>query len=315
MQNLANKALNFFQVIRSKFARKRAVPQHILFQDFFHCEKTVGILGFDFLTDHNTLLNKWIKINSLVFQVVMALIFIAEIISFVMSIQQNLFYVAIENALQDAGFLVVMMKVYVICHHNRAKFDEIFEKLDKHFPHYGVDQLVYKSQRYIDVLKRFEIIYYVTFAATTSIFVFMPFLHQIYGSATSTVVEWSPIYPLILPFNQHPPMVFAFMWIIESWSFLLTGYYVVCSDLLFVSLVQTLAMEFDILSQIISEIDMADGEEEAIKELKKLVDIQQELIEVSEKLNEIFSPLLLINVFGSITTLCTASFLAVVNII
>ena len=71
-------------------------------------------------------------------------------------------------------------------------------------------------------------------------------------------------------------------------------------------------MEFDILGQVISEIDMIDGEEEAIKELKKLVNVHQELIEVSEEISDIFSGLLLVNSFGSILILCSASFLAVV---
>jgi hypothetical protein len=57
-----------------------------------------------------------------------------------------------------------------------------------------------------------------------------------------------------------------------------------------------------------------ENDEDVIKELKILVDIHQELIEASEKLEEIFSPLELINVFGYITALCTACFLAAVNI-
>jgi len=141
----------------------------------------------------------------------------------------------------------------------------------------------------------------------------MPFLHQVYGAVKSKNVEWECIFNLVLPFDQFQPIVYVIMWILESWIIILSAVYTLCTDLLFASLVQILSMELDILSQIISEIDMADGEEEAIKELKKLVDIHQQLIEVSGKLNEIFSPLLLINVFGSITTLCTACFLSVVS--
>lgn len=47
--------------------------------------------------------------------------------------------------------------------------------------------------------------------------------------------------------------------------------------------------------------------------LKKFVDVHQELIEVSNDLEEIFSPILLINCVRSIVSLCTACFLSVVS--
>jgi hypothetical protein len=64
-----------------------------------------------------------------------------------------------------------------------------------------------------------------------------------------------------------------------------------------------------------SEIDFEDKEEEekAAKKVKILVDIHQELLEVAELLDEIFCPILLINSFASIMSLCTACFLSVVT--
>ncbi|XP_070504669.1 odorant receptor 4-like [Chironomus tepperi] len=77
---------------------------------------------------------------------------------------------------------------------------------------------------------------------------------------------------------------------------------------------QLLIMELDILGKTISKIRFENEEEEEVKVLKKLVKIHQELIEISEILEEIFSPILLINAFGSISSLCTACFLAVTGI-
>ncbi|XP_070506810.1 putative odorant receptor 92a [Chironomus tepperi] len=93
------------------------------------------------------------------------------------------------------------------------------------------------------------------------------------------------------------------------WTIIFVTFYYICTDMLFANMTQVLCMELDILGQIMSKIDPDKNEEEAIKELKKLVDIHQQLIEVSEKLQEIFSPLQLINAFGSIAALCTAIFL------
>ena len=137
-------------------------------------------------------------------------------------------------------------------------------------------------------------------------------MHQIYGVISSKPVEWETILTMILPFDQFQPVIYVFMWISESWFLLFTSFTLICTDLIFANLTLILSMEFDILGQVISEIDMIDGEEEAIKELKKLVNVHQELIEVSEEISDIFSGLLLVNSFGSILILCSASFLAVV---
>jgi hypothetical protein len=106
--------------------------------------------------------------------------------------------------------------------------------------------------------------------------------------------------------------VYGVMWILECWVIANTMLIVIATDFIFICLTQILSMEFDILTQLISEIDMIEGEDEAAKELKKLLCVHQELIEVSEKLSDVFSVLLFINVFGSIVTLCTTSFLVVV---
>jgi hypothetical protein len=73
-------------------------------------------------------------------------------------------------------------------------------------------------------------------------------------------------------------------------------------DLLYSGLMTITSMEFDILAKKVAEAKSAD-------DLKKLIKIHQELIEVTEKLEEIFSPLLLVNISTSISILCVAAFL------
>ncbi|KAG5667248.1 hypothetical protein PVAND_015238 [Polypedilum vanderplanki] len=75
-------------------------------------------------------------------------------------------------------------------------------------------------------------------------------------------------------------------------------------------------MELNNLGQILAEIDWDDEDEEgelkAIEEIKKLAGIHQQLIEVTEELNKIFSPLMLFNVFGELVALCTSAFLLII---
>ena len=74
-----------------------------------------------------------------------------------------------------------------------------------------------------------------------------------------------------------------------------------------------LNMEFDILGQVMSEIDPREDQEGAIKEMKNLIDIHQEFIGIAEKLQEIFSLILFVNIFGMIYLICGTAFLSVVS--
>ena len=138
-------------------------------------------------------------------------------------------------------------------------------------------------------------------------------MQQIYASSKGIDLEWETIFALNLGFNQLLPIVYEVIFIIEVWIAIFGVCYLACSDLLYASTMQILVLELDILGQNISDISLNIREEDAIKELKKLIDIHQDLIEISENLEDIFSPILLINAFGSIVSICTACFLAVVS--
>ncbi|XP_070506820.1 putative odorant receptor 92a [Chironomus tepperi] len=183
------------------------------------------------------------------------------------------------------------------------------EKLDEHFPHSVVDQLEFDIHKYLKMLKRIEQFYYVLDTILIVHFCSMPFLHQIYAKYKSLDLKWEAILSLNLGFDQTQPVIFELIIILEIWLTIFNVFFVIYTDLLYACLMQILKMELDILSQVMGEICRSNNEEDAIKELKKLIDIHQELIEVSEKLNEIFSPLMLINVACSIVGLCTAGFL------
>jgi hypothetical protein len=77
-------------------------------------------------------------------------------------------------------------------------------------------------------------------------------------------------------------------------------------DGLYAELMMITSMEFDNLAKKISEA-------KSCEDLKKLIKIHQQLLEVTEKLEEIFSPLLLTNITTSISILCVAAFLGDVS--
>lgn len=316
MAEIARKVKNKFQDVRNflkvKFSSELSSPNYISFQEFFTCETTARKIGYTFLNKHLNSPNKWIKLNGILLQVSMLVLLILELISFVVSFRSNSLNIMIENIMFSGLFVLSIVQMYTVFYQNKAKIIEIVEKLDEHYPHSGIDQFVYKVSKYYKTSKFHEMGYYFTTTVVILHFSLMPFIHQIYGFTTSTSVDWELILSLDLPFNAFQPLIYGLIYTVQLWIIVFVTFYYICTDMIFANLTQVLCMELDILGQIMDEIDPTENEEEAIKELKNLVDIHQQLIEVSEKLQEIFSSLQLINAFGSIAALCTAIFLVMV---
>jgi len=305
---------DFYKFLKLKFVRKTNKPlQYILYEDFFCCEKATNVLDSTFLKSHVTLPNKWLKWNKYLFQLVLIIFLILQLISFAFSVQDKVFDIMIENALMSGVVFVILTKIYVVFYWHRKNIDETVERLERHFPQSGVDQLILKVPEHLRTAKLLEKIYYIILFTTGILISLMPFLLQIYGALKSVQVDWMLLYNFHMPLDLLQPVVYELIWIIEVWLTNTAVFYIISTDLIFANLIQILTIEFDMLSQKISEIDSIENEEDAIKELKNLVDIHQDLVEISTKLEEIFSPLLLINAFGSITSLCFACFIIVVS--
>lgn len=319
MKNIVNRIVEnyqkFVQILKQKLKTNKGNPRLIFFRDFFICETTANKLGFTFLHGHEISFSKWVKLNSLLFQVLLFILLISELISFVLSIQAYDVDIMIDNALFFGLIFIILVKIFVIFYHNREKIQAVIQKLDEHFPHSGVDQCTFEVQKYLKTMSRIEIFYYVLCGSFTAQFCSMPILFQLYARYKSVDQKLGHIYSLNMPFDQTQPVLYEVIYIAEFWITIYSVSFAICTDLLFACLMQILVMELKILGQIISEIDVTENEDEAIKELKKLIEIHQELIEVSEKLEQTFSPLLLINSLGVIVSLCTASFLSVVSIV
>lgn len=305
MQNVTEKIRKLFQSAFSYFKniiKGSEVTSSISFENFFLCERWTRLLGFKFLENSENSLNKWLKLNGIISQIAMIAVGFLTFISTLISVQQRQVYMVLENILMTGVLIVALIKVYIVIFKNKKKIVEIIEKLSEHFPHSGVDQLEFGASKYWKVLNLMNTIYIISYCAITPCFCLIPIIFQLYASYKSVDLEWVHILALNLKFDQLQPV----------WHVIFTVLFLACSDLLYASLMQILVMEFDILGKVLSEISYNDREEETVKRLKNLIDIHQELIEISEKLEQIFSPILLINSFCAISALCATCFLSVV---
>lgn len=303
----------FVDFVKSKFARKKSSNTLIQFEDFLKCESVGRMLGMTFLPKSRVPLSKLRILNGRIVQLSLFGFLFLYLMTFVKSSKTDQMHVMIENVIFIGIDLVAMLKTYRLYYNQLSKVHKIIDKLDEHFPHSSVDQLTLKVNKHLRMLKIFDNLLFVSYNLTLLQFCTTPFLHQMYGKMRSIDIEMEQIFTLCITNYQFNVYVYPFVYILEAWFAYYAVHFVRCTDLIFSCLMQILTMEFDILGQMMSEIDPTEGEDKAIKKLTKLVDIHQELIEVSEMLNEIFSPFQLMNVFCSIAALCSASFLVVVS--
>lgn len=312
------KVQQFFRDLKLRLKLKwqrRQTNFLIQFSDFFPFEFFFKFCGFPFLQSYNARRDFIWQICFGGYNLSTIMLAIASLISAGIYFNTpDSFLLTTESFAFFWVFAAILFKGYYVMFFNRMKIVKVLEKLDEHFPLHCLDQDKFKVASYLKKLKIISIITIFVYIAVTLNFVTFPLQRQIYGLLTSQSVEWEKILVLKYPFDVMKPIAYWLVFIFEFCEINFGAFLVLSTDLFYAELLCVLSMEFDILSQLIAEIDLEDGDENAIRELKKLVDIHQQLIEVAENLEEIFSRLLLANLLAFIFVLCIGAFLTVVKV-
>jgi hypothetical protein len=319
------KVMAFYQSLKAKIQnwrrKTRVSPMFIQFGDFFLCNHVNCKLGYSVLPELRPS-KKWQRINCIAVQV-LSILFIPILAASVVNSARNFtdanLFIAMENVAFSGIFGVIFFKWFFILHHNYDRIQRIVSKLEQHYPQSGIDQLTFKTEKSLRTLEFFSKITFTVYSMLFIQFTSMPFISRLYHTTIRSdssqwqhmiAMSWSSID------NLHAAVYWP-IYFIELWLLFVDTYVVVATDLLYMSLLHLVTMEANNLAEIMGEIDWDDedvhGESEAMRELKKLSDIHQQLIEVADEFQEIFSPLLLINVFASIAVMCVVAFLTAVS--
>lgn len=294
--------------VRDKFLRNNR-PLPIEFLDFFKSDKFYEFFGFSFF---NREVHKLQKIRRALFKI--SHIFIPIMITHLLLtiiIDETLDVVALfENLAFVGGFVLILHGTVLILYVNRLKVGKIIENLEMHFPHHILDQYNFDTNKHLQLLKKHSFAIFYSMGSMVIVFCLMPIFVQIYGRVTGNEQSLSTIVHLSFPFDQMQHGLYEIVYFYQAFITIIGVSLLVMNDMLFCSIVELTAMEFDIIADVLSEINVED---EAEKELKGLIDIHQQLLEVVKKINEIFSPLMLINVLGVTTIACFSAFFCVVK--
>ncbi|KAL7025575.1 hypothetical protein ACKWTF_013540 [Chironomus riparius] len=305
-----------FQKFIKAYTNCQVQPVLINFRDFFQCEKIFLRFGVSFLkaaASRNP--RTWEEIHFFVMNIATIVVVLLSMINFIVSILPNgSLIVAIEASAAIGVFSLMLLKTYTIMLKNRGMLIEILERIELHYPIAMRNQNAFQVGKYLNLLNIFVKTTIVVYSMVWLQNSCMVFFEIFSGWMTSSSVELELIIKFYVPFDYSNPMVYTLLYIFQSWILLVNIIAFLSVDLLYFGLMIVVSMEFDILSQIMSEIDPQEDQKAAVKKMKELVEIHQELIEITEIIEDIFSFILFANIFGMIYLICGTAFLSVSGI-
>lgn len=301
--------------LSNNFCPKIPKNSFIEFSDFFWSEKMFDFFGFNNFPTISSNREKMCK--KLVFIIaVLSLIILTALLltSAIIGVTKSGAVVTLaENVCTIAGMTVIIVKVYSVLFLYRESFGSIIKTLESYYPRDGWNQQIFQVFRHLKTLQIVNKLGILCYVHGFSTFNFIPVLSQLYWLVTSQEFELNPIFSFYMPFEQNHLVPYTLLNLVAVISHSSGLTFICMTDFLYAELVALTTMELNILGHMMSEIDPEDDQEKAIDDLKKLVKVHEDLIEVTEKLQKTFSFILFMDLFGIIGMMCTLAFLAFVS--
>ncbi|XP_070502875.1 odorant receptor 49a-like [Chironomus tepperi] len=293
MDNLAKIHQNL-KIFMQWFNTGTPQSTYIDFDDFFRSEKMMNFFGFRNLPREAPLNRGRERQAFFTMSMIISLVFLGiNVISIIHGLTHHgSFLIIIEDVAIVCIEGLVLIKGFTVMYWRREKFMDIVAKLKPHFPHNAWDQQVFMVSNHLETLTTCGTIGAVFYKSVLIEFTSVPLLLMFYGLVWTNEARFELIIQLQLPVDTTAPIPYIVLYFINSWAFIVGTFTVLITDLLFAELVAVINLELNILAQIMSELDPAKNQDEAIDELKKLAAVHQELIDLSENLKDILSPLL-----------------------
>ena len=284
------------------------MPKLIRFSDFFQSDKLFGLIGHQFTASKILKLkNKFLYQSYRLFKILA--IFIA--ISFMMNsyVLSNELIDVVESFACGVIMCMTLIRVLYVIHYKRDKIKNVIQKLERHFPLTVHEQKLYGCSGYLGIVKSMcstTVVLNATLWMHNSL---LPFTLQLFALINGESREWEGILKLYYPFDKMEPLAFWTTWIFETWLIFILLFLLGTTDFIFGELSAVVSMELRIVGKQIESID--SGNDDAADELKRLVDIHQELLDIVAEIGKIFSPILFINLLSMVLTMGCCAFVVV----
>lgn len=276
--------------------KKKKVDKNVIkFSTFINvpivCLKLLGLFT---LMDHNTHPTKMQKFFNIISTMYYALVSLNLLIAF-----GGMLTVALSNS-DDLMIFTTILSTCIVelllfsksisIWYNQAEFRYILTMLQELFPKTFGKQQKYNVENYAKKFVTFKVLFLVTSFIMGLVYGFAPLITNIF---TGVWVYRLP-FEIWLPINVLHPENYYYVYGWQIWLEHISEILMIGFGLLVCGIITLLTMEFDFLQQ-----DLKDFKETFIvhdfKRLKLLIDRQNTLIMLSNKLHIILSPVILIN--------------------
>jgi hypothetical protein len=297
--------------LKHRFFNTQTQQFVLFFDDFFPSEKIFGFLSISFLKPlHNMVdqeLQRKRRIHLRAFTAVSIFLMILMMINFVMVAREpDKFVETIETFAFIWTYGFVLAKTFLLCFWKGGALKSIIGKLELFFPHSSREQLQFGAFKFHRWLKNVHRACLVVYIWTVVHFAYTALFVHSFGFGTALA------FPIYFPLDPYQPMLYPIFFILQTWTMIALVLVLVATDVFFCGLIGTTSLEFEVVAQKITRID-PENDEHADRKMSEIIDTYNELIDVTNELEAIFSPLLLVNVFAGIFVVCATVFLLFVS--
>jgi odorant receptor len=201
------------------------------------------------------------------------------------------------------GFLTLcLVKAYGVIYRNKNEISEVLSQLDDFLPKNRNLQIEQNIPEILTNLYRMMIIFFTIYSGSVALFNLMPVFIIVYGKFVQGIqYDLQLPYKAWYPFDINNNFNFFISYFLQTWASFTSLFFVAGTDLLFCVCITLLCIRFDKLKLEIESISF-------VKDLKKCVETHNQLIKISERLDEIFSPSILFNIFAASFIICFTGF-------
>jgi hypothetical protein len=306
------KIVQLKSTLLSKFLQKTRVTRLLVdFSDFMLFDKIFELLNVSFLKPN---IQKWRRINFIASQTIAFIIMIlAAIINLILNFKELNLLQIIEIVTFISIFTLIMSRFYITRIYYREDIAETMRHLENLFPTNAIDQLNYETRKYLIVLKHFFITSAIVYCTADIAFLSVPLFLQFQELYRSGVWEVKMVaLNIYFPIDIKHPGVNEIFTILLTWTTIMLVLLMLAMDYLFCCLIQLITMGVNNLANSLEKIDLRN-DEEAIYALKEIIKIQNVYLEMTKKIERIYSFSLFLNLFAVIEILCGMAFLTVVG--
>ncbi|XP_058825003.1 odorant receptor 85b-like [Topomyia yanbarensis] len=202
------------------------------------------------------------------------------------------------------GFTALSIVKIMTIKLNETKLNGILDRLNEIFPRTHLEQERYRTYQYNlesqVVMKSFSVLYMILIW----IFNLLPLVSMLVKYLTSGVLEKELPYFMWYWYDWNKEGYYEITFFHQNWGAFDSAVYNLCTDLMFCAIILLICLQFDIIAYRLKHA------KDDYRELVGCIELHQIVVDLSDQLESIFSPSILINFVGSSVIICLVGFQA-----